>query len=524
MVRLSLYKNELIIFFLGVAVSLALFSISYGRLGLAVIQWGGNDFIEYRTLAENFIGGHGFSLRNAPPFEPSAVRLPGYPLFLALSLIFTGGTVLASVLQVLLFSFFGVLAYWVLRELEVGEKLAMVVGALTIFEPDVASTGIYLISDTLFNVLLLASFLVFLKAYKAKSSVLFYVASVLLGVSAIVRPISLAVWGIYAVVWLYSGIRPFFSRRNIGVYLMAFLLAVIPVAPWVARNYIIFGVPKFSTADTYNLYTIIVPQIISLRDGISYREARSQLLEDFLHAEKLASLPEVTNVGYDFNRAEFLMLDNFRYHSWMRERFNEAIRKNPSYYAEAVARGTVEFFTQVNWLTPLEHWELLRPSYQPETSFMDELRENGLGGLARETVRRFSCGMDCVASFGLVALGRVVWAALTLFSIMGGIIWYRRKREARPLIIASALFVALIALLHIFFIGMLVQPRYRIPLAPFFIGFALIGARQLALFLRGYIGYPPSQEAASGGSWASPVKNGVSNVVNAEIAGNPERK
>lgn len=474
MARLSLYKNELIIFVLGAAIGLFLFSISYGRLGLPAIQWGGNDFTEYWTLAKNVTDGHGFSLRNAEPFEPSALRAPGYPLFLAVSYALTGGTVLASILQILLYAFFGVLVYWVLRELEIGEKLAMVAGVMSLFEPDIASTAIYLISDTLFNVLLLGSFLVFLKAYKGRNYRLFYTASLLLGVSAIVRPISLAVWGIYAVVWLCSGIRPFFSRRNIRIYLMALLLAVIPAAPWVVRNYIEFGVPRFSSADTYNLYTIIVPQIVSLRDHISYADARSNLLNDFLKDPSLAPLPAIQNVGHSVNRAEFLMADNFTYQPWMQERFNEAIQRNPGYYAEAVARSTVEFFTQVNWLTPLEHWELLRPSYQPEISFMDELRENGLGGLARETIRRFSCGVDCIASFGLVALGRLVWVVLTLFSIAGAIVWYRRMPHLRPLIIASVLFVLLIVLLHVFFIGMLVQPRYRIPLAPFFFGFALI--------------------------------------------------
>src|SRR3989344_8988415 len=120
MARLSLYKNELVIFFLGVAIGLLLFFISYGRLGLPAIQWGGNDFIEYWTLAKNVTDGHGFSLRNAEPFEPSALRIPGYPLFLAISYALTGSTVFASILQILLYAFFGVLVYWVLRELEIG--------------------------------------------------------------------------------------------------------------------------------------------------------------------------------------------------------------------------------------------------------------------------------------------------------------------------------------------------------------------------------------------------------------------
>ena len=50
--------------------------------GSGVVQ--GGDAPEYRRLAENLLERHGFSLSVGSPYEPTARRAPGYPLFLAL--------------------------------------------------------------------------------------------------------------------------------------------------------------------------------------------------------------------------------------------------------------------------------------------------------------------------------------------------------------------------------------------------------------------------------------------------------
>src|SRR4051812_37556439 len=46
------------------------------------------DSLTYMKLAVNLRSHHMFSLSDAPPFVPETYRLPGYPVFLAL----TGGT------------------------------------------------------------------------------------------------------------------------------------------------------------------------------------------------------------------------------------------------------------------------------------------------------------------------------------------------------------------------------------------------------------------------------------------------
>ncbi len=56
----------------------------------------------YDLLAHNLLDGVGLSLRRLPPFCPTTLRTPGYPLFLALAYRFAGGVRGAILLQVLL--------------------------------------------------------------------------------------------------------------------------------------------------------------------------------------------------------------------------------------------------------------------------------------------------------------------------------------------------------------------------------------------------------------------------------------
>ncbi len=56
----------------------------------------------YDLLAHNLLGGVGFSLRRLPPFCPTMLRTPGYPLFLAAAYRLLGGVRGAILLQMLL--------------------------------------------------------------------------------------------------------------------------------------------------------------------------------------------------------------------------------------------------------------------------------------------------------------------------------------------------------------------------------------------------------------------------------------
>ncbi|MEK7082472.1 MAG: phospholipid carrier-dependent glycosyltransferase [Patescibacteria group bacterium] len=465
-------KDELLIGGVALLLSGGLFLFVHFSVGPEGFGWGGNDFTEYRTLAENVLAGRGFSLRNAAPYEPSASRTPGYPLFLAFSLLTTGGTLGASIIQMFLLAGIGIAAYRILLLLGFGRVIACAASLLTIAEPDVLSMSAYLISDALFTFLLLLSFYFFLRFLAEREQNFFWLASGVLGISAAVRPVALAAWALYLFgFWMIRGAGGMKWRA----LALGFLLAGAFTAPWVMRNAYQFGAWKVSSADTYNLYTIIGSQIVSYRDGIPYADAREALLNQFLADENLKPFPPADNVGYPAQRSEFLLADSFRYDQWMRDRFWEIFWSSPGSWAKAIVLGAFEYATQVNWLTPLEHWGIMRPSYQPLVSIKDVFLNEGIGSLAREIGRRFSCGSSCVLSFGLAGAGRIYWSLLFILSCIGFRQALGRWPEKKILLWCAAIFVMLLAALHIFFVGILVQPRYRMPSVPFFTAFGLLG-------------------------------------------------
>lgn len=474
---LQKFRDETIIGFLAVAVSLSVFLFVWNTVGLAGLTWGGNDFVEYKILAQNFLAGHGFSLRNAPPYEPSALRTPGYPLFLAVSYAISGNTLIASLMQMLLLAGFGIIGFRILLLLGLGRNYALAAALLTVVEPDVLSMGLYLISDMLFIFLLLLSLFFYLKFFKESYFSFFFWGSAAAGLSALVRPAGIIIFLIFAAIFLFKkGIK-----REL---LYSFLVVAVFLFPWSARNFLTFGTWRLSSADTYNLYTVAAPQIISFRDGISYADARESLLENFLASPEVKPLPPVDNIGYYPARAEFLLADNFKYDQWMKKETKKIFWSSPPSYVKFIFLGTEEYLTQVNWLTPLEHWDILHPTYRPQKSFQQVFFEEGAGGFLREIWSRFSCGSSCILAFGLSGLGRIFWLGIIFFSVFGFFKEWRKEKETRLLFFSTAVFILLYSAAHIFFTGALVQPRYRIPLVPILLGFSLSGIATFWSFLR----------------------------------------
>src|SRR5439155_19832640 len=79
------YSRMLVAFVVSIEAFIVL-----GWFHLSGIALANGDDIEYHNLAVNLIQSHRFSAAAAPPFELTASKPPGYPLFLAFSYIISG--------------------------------------------------------------------------------------------------------------------------------------------------------------------------------------------------------------------------------------------------------------------------------------------------------------------------------------------------------------------------------------------------------------------------------------------------
>src|SRR3989344_3786665 len=127
---------------------------------------GTRDSLQYITLGENFLEGHGFSLRNSPPYVLTAIRTPGYPLFLAFSKALSGGYFLALVLQIAAYAGIVILTYRIAMMLFERKNLALVAAVLFFIDLGFISVALSFMSDALFAFFTVASLYLFLQFFR----------------------------------------------------------------------------------------------------------------------------------------------------------------------------------------------------------------------------------------------------------------------------------------------------------------------------------------------------------------------
>jgi 4-amino-4-deoxy-L-arabinose transferase-like glycosyltransferase len=204
------------------------------------------DTPSYLAIARSLAEGKGFSLEGV---FPTASRMPLYPLFLS-GIISIPGAGLGAVclIQIVLDSLTCLLAYFLAEKL-LDRRHAVLTGFIAAFYVPCASSALYILSETQFCFLVMASLL----ALVSSGTRLRFVAlsGVLMGLAALTRPNGVILAG-FVLLWLaFVGRRP---RR-----VLAFAVAVaLTMAPWVARNQAVFGrfIPVYTLGGMafYNSY------------------------------------------------------------------------------------------------------------------------------------------------------------------------------------------------------------------------------------------------------------------------------
>lgn len=437
---------------------------------------GNRDSLQYITLGENFLAGHGFSLRDSPPYVLTAIRTPGYPLFLAFSKVVSGNYGVALFLQIVAYAGIVVLTYKISMILFEKKALALWAAILMFVDLDFIYNALSLLSDTLFTFFMTASVFSFLLFLRSDSRRPILGSFFFLGISALVRPTSLFLLPIYIVFvglqWLKNDSRRISSLLfNLGSGL--FIVSII-LAPWSLRNFAVFGTLRTNSGDTPTLYPTLASQIIAFRDDTSQHEERLALLKR-LEAEEREPRLDLKSFSNPPLRGEILGFETFQYHDWMTEEFKKILATAPGAYVKVVAFSTLDYFTRPFWLTALLHWGVIENLEFPSVSYQQAFLHGGVPGLLSELKSRLDCGLKCVTAFGSTWVGRVYLAMVSLFSLAGVVGFYRLKKDYRY--ITGFLFLAVFsfAVMHIALQGSGVQPRYRMPIAPFMISFALYG-------------------------------------------------
>lgn len=232
---------------LGFAVRIA-YVLVQSRLQIFDVTFVASDSLLYLRLARAIASGEGMSLDG----EPTAYVGAGYPLFLApLVALGADATAIGAVQSIV--GAIGVaaaaLASWLLaRRISPGRArvAAVVAGAAAAVYPHLVFWTGYVLTETLFVVLLGAGVALLIWAWQEHRWEPAVAAGLCFGYAAITRPPALAIVIGLAAWWLYFAVR---SRWRF-VPVAAFVLgAALPVGAWTVRNVIELGTPVVTSAE-----------------------------------------------------------------------------------------------------------------------------------------------------------------------------------------------------------------------------------------------------------------------------------
>ena len=476
------HRCFLSVFVLAIALRLALFLLHhpFGAGSVAEPILNGSDAVGDHYLGMAF-STHG----NHLPRDPflSALRTPGYPLFIAAAYSLFGikpwvvllfQIVLDSVLAVLVAFLAAALADGLAHPLlEKGRiasaakfrssrvasaeglrssRIALAAGLLYAVDPFAVLAANELQSDSLFALLLFTAFLLFY-LYWSKGSVWHLVSSaLLLALSALVRPVALYMV-VFAVPFILFGVK----RAGAGpagqrichslLYTVVFCLVL---SPWLIRNRIVHGHFFLSTSPGYNtlvLYAAPVLARVQGTDEITAREAEKERL-----------------------RARYgglMRSDPYRYCQIFRQRGVQIIRGHPRLFVEACAAGILDLFFSIQKNSFSRFIGIERSG----TDYVDSLARRGLLSTLQNYMRE--SGLRVILYTVFVLLLFLAEYSLALAGIAALV-----RARAFPLLI----FLLLPVLYFVMITGPAGMGRFKLPFVPYYLILAAIG--MMTLFRR----------------------------------------
>lgn len=213
------------------------------------------DAVSYVQYAKNIIQYGTFSKDKKSPPTPDSYWAPGYPTFLA-GVIIVGDISgidsyqLAMYSQVVFGTLIAVLTL-LLGRLFLNQYWSLLPSILVSLSPHLISMGGYLLTETLFSFLLLASIYTFSLAFGNKSRLLFSLSGLLFGLSYLVNPVMLFIPIFLAISAGLSYMMKGMKIKNICTNLLAPFLMIFLVifASWFTRGMVNIPLGQASSSD-----------------------------------------------------------------------------------------------------------------------------------------------------------------------------------------------------------------------------------------------------------------------------------
>jgi 4-amino-4-deoxy-L-arabinose transferase-like glycosyltransferase len=243
------------------------------------------DGNQYVQLGENLWSKGVYSREDSPPYRPDANRTPIYPvvaggmnrLFRSIWPLYTLQIALEIITSVLVYS---------AATLIFSRNIGFIAGIIYALDLMLAMLNFQVLSETLFS--FLSTFSIFLwvrtlqKNPQASYQLLYYTTiGLVLALTILTRPTGLyvpIVLGFLSLVILHVRKQSYCLIAPLVLVLTAYIL----VFPWLARNYVLYGVPRLTTLDSLNVVYYVGAGVYRVRFGIDdLEEAQGKVASDY---------------------------------------------------------------------------------------------------------------------------------------------------------------------------------------------------------------------------------------------------
>ncbi|MCS7077203.1 MAG: glycosyltransferase family 39 protein [Bacteroidia bacterium] len=196
-----------------------------------------NDGDHYLKLAQSILTHQSYAIQYADGEIKDFFRPPGYPIFIALTLLLDKSLHLLIYIQILLSALTAFLIGY-LSKVVFKAKFYAFPAALYAIEPNNIAYCTYISSETLFVFIWILALTLFLIAWNRKSGRILCISGIMWVLSLYVRPI--AQYGLYLTLFfvLYASFTRLFVWRDSLFYLL--IILILP-GLWALRNYIHTG-------------------------------------------------------------------------------------------------------------------------------------------------------------------------------------------------------------------------------------------------------------------------------------------
>ena len=440
------HKTELLIFTLAISLRVLYLSMSLSAYG--------GDFIAtirstdcYFTLSQNVIAGHGYSCDVRAPYGEYSVRPPIYPYYLIYLKELTGSYWGPLIVEMIVGSLIPLLAMVLVGYFITSRKLLVGLGYLLALEPFSVLFSTIFYSETIFTFLLMLSVLFLFQYFKTHTLRTLVYSAFFMGFATLTRP-TVEFFPIVIVGLLFWEARKRVSRGVIGHVMVYLGIFLIVLSPWLYRNYRDFSQVSLSPQGGSSLYSVLVPSVLSVRNGTSWGvEFEKNLAGD----------------AVDPNEAKVGQSDNYI------KKALPVLLANPGALFLVSLNTSLNFFIHDGVYDVLRHLKIRADQ---------SLGMPALFLLLSDPLRfAMFVAHYAVTPLGLIIVGRLAWVLITILFVLGSVL-YLRKEGATPYALLSWLLVLYFMSITLL-VGLAVNARYRFSVNFIILAFALYGADYL---------------------------------------------